>query len=237
MEQSEIQQKAITLGKLLVKELELEESVDTLGRWMAHHLSLKMKEAENAKGAKKAKLENECADLILRIWDHRWKREPKNNRFHNFEQIFDTLTRLNPQKEKSFYFDELRLRREDSAQKDAQINEWLNIAVEIDKYARICIDFALDLAVAELTDKEQEEWLQNAPNLTEDIDIKIMKTLIDKGEEPDFTNGKKEGYNDFAKKMSAEKLESNIAFVENFRKVHSKILKELKRDSEEEKGN
>jgi hypothetical protein len=229
MEKSEIQQKTINLGKLLVKELELEESVDTLGRWMAHHLAAKITEAENAKGKAKDEIEKECADLILKIWSHRWKKTANAKSFHNFEQIFDTLTQLNPRKENAFYFDEMRLQRNDTDQKE----EWLGIAADVDKYARICIDFALDLSVSKLTDEEQVEWLQNAPELTGDIDIKIMRSLIDKGERPDFSDEDK-NYEVFAKKMSVEKFKSNIIFLENFRKVHLKILKELKSGLEEQ---
>lgn len=229
MEKSETKQKTINLGKLLVKELELEQSVDTLGRWMAHHLATKITEVENAKGKAKDTIEKECADLILKIWSHRRKKTANAKSFHNFEQIFDTLTQLNPRKEKAFYFDEIRLQRNDTNQKE----EWLSIATDVDKYARICIDFSLDLAVSKLTTEEQVEWLQNAPELTGDIDIKIMQSLIDKGEQPDFSD-EANGYEAFSKKMSVEKLKSNIVFLENFRKLHSKILKELKRGLEEE---
>lgn len=44
MEKSEVYQNAINLGKLLINELQLEPSVDTLGRWMAHYLAIKMSE-------------------------------------------------------------------------------------------------------------------------------------------------------------------------------------------------
>lgn len=36
----------LELGKLLVKALDLDETVDTLGRWMAHHIAELMQAAE-----------------------------------------------------------------------------------------------------------------------------------------------------------------------------------------------
>ena len=39
MVSSEIQERAISLGKALVQELELEPGVDTLSRWMAHYVA------------------------------------------------------------------------------------------------------------------------------------------------------------------------------------------------------
>ena len=43
MEQSEQQKAILELGKLFVKELDLEKSVDTLSRWMAHYVAEKIK--------------------------------------------------------------------------------------------------------------------------------------------------------------------------------------------------
>ena len=65
MEKLESQEKVINLGKFLVKQLNLDKSVDTLGRWMAHYLALKISEAENAKGKDKIALEEECFKTIL----------------------------------------------------------------------------------------------------------------------------------------------------------------------------
>ncbi|RZJ36561.1 MAG: hypothetical protein EOO51_00130 [Flavobacterium sp.] len=227
MEESEQSQKAINLGKLLVKELELEDSVDTLGRWMAHHLALKMTEAEHAVGAAKAIAEKECSDLILKIWSHRWKKQSRIKPFFNFEQIFETLTQLKPKKDRRFYFDTYIEQKNNLQGTKVKKDDWLKAAIDTDQYARICIDYALSHAVENLIEADQVEWLQNAPELTGDIDIKIMKTLLDKGERPDFST-ENDGMKVFSEKIALEKLKSNIAVIESFRKVHTKILKDLK---------
>lgn len=60
------------LGQHLVSELGLGESVDTLGRWMAHHVAELMNEAEFAStlvDRKRAK--KDAVEVILKIWEKR----------------------------------------------------------------------------------------------------------------------------------------------------------------------
>jgi hypothetical protein len=60
------------LGQHLVRELDFEDGVDTLGRWMAHHVAELIKEAKSAPTAtKRAKARKIATDTILKIWVHR----------------------------------------------------------------------------------------------------------------------------------------------------------------------
>ncbi|MGB7421821.1 MAG: hypothetical protein WA917_08100 [Comamonas sp.] len=61
----------LELGQHLVKELKLQDGVDTLGRWMAHHLAELLVAAKNADDAERRVAEDRVANLILRIWTHR----------------------------------------------------------------------------------------------------------------------------------------------------------------------
>ena len=61
----------VELGRQIVKELGLEPSVDTLGRWMAHHLAELLNRAENAPDEEKDAARRECSDLIVELWIHR----------------------------------------------------------------------------------------------------------------------------------------------------------------------
>lgn len=61
----------LALGQHLVKELKLQDGVDTLGRWMAHHLAELLVAANNADDAERQVAEDRVANLILRIWAHR----------------------------------------------------------------------------------------------------------------------------------------------------------------------
>jgi hypothetical protein len=57
----------VRLGELIVAELGLDESTDTLSRWMVHYIAEVITRAD--KGSRKDK--EAAADLILRLWDHR----------------------------------------------------------------------------------------------------------------------------------------------------------------------
>lgn len=229
MEKSEVQQKAINLGKLLVNELKLDQSVDTLGRWMAHYLAIKMSEAENATGKEKNRLEKECYEIILKIWNHRWKMSDNSKPLRKFEPIFEFLVKLNPNRERSFYFDDSVTDKKKAATKKlSKSDEWLEIAKNVDQYARICINQSLNNASLELSGTELEKLLENAPKLTEDIDVKIIKIVLNKEKDFDFIDSKEESKEDLIKKIEIEKLQSNIDFLQNFQKIHQKLLKELK---------
>lgn len=229
MEKSEAQQSAINLGKLLVNELQLEPSVDTLGRWMAHYLAIKMSEAEKAKGSEKIHLEKECFEIILRIWNHRWKLPGNSKPFRNFEPIFEFLAKLNPDRQRSFYFDNAMADKNRlDVKKPSKSDTWLEIAEDVDKYARICIDLALNSAALELSTSEQEEWLENAPKLTADNDIKIIKIVLNKERDYDLLDSTEESKEDLMKKIKIEKLQSNIDFLQNFKKIHATLLKSLR---------
>lgn len=60
------------LGRHLVRELDLEDGVDTLGRWMAHHLAGLIHAAEHAETPdERATARAEATETIIRIWEHR----------------------------------------------------------------------------------------------------------------------------------------------------------------------
>ncbi|HRE76379.1 MAG TPA: hypothetical protein PLL09_01010 [Flavobacterium sp.] len=73
MEQSKrSEDEIIKLGEKLVKELDLEYSVNTLARWMSHYLAELIHNIDNAKSKEEKKLlQRECCDLILKVWSQK----------------------------------------------------------------------------------------------------------------------------------------------------------------------
>lgn len=62
----------LALGRHLVEELQLEPGVDTLGRWMAHHLAELMTRARKAKDpVQQSAAKEQAGEAILRVWQHR----------------------------------------------------------------------------------------------------------------------------------------------------------------------
>jgi hypothetical protein len=60
------------LGDRIVRDLALDESTDTVGRWMAHRVAELIDAAKKARGnAARARAAADATDLILRLWAHR----------------------------------------------------------------------------------------------------------------------------------------------------------------------
>lgn len=172
MEHSKTQEQVINLGKALVQELELEPSVDTLGRWMAHYIAEQMLIAEKALGDEKTKAQQRCFDTILTVWNHRSTLPRGHRPFENFEPIFQTLHKLNPDNPQPFYWHQ----EIDSSELESQTNEvkkWLELALRIDNATKILVEFSLTQAAQNATDEKTISWLKNAANLNHD-DISII---------------------------------------------------------------
>ena len=63
------------LGQRIVRELGITNDVDTLGRWISHRVAELIERAEQATtDADRELARRECADLIIRLWEHRSER-------------------------------------------------------------------------------------------------------------------------------------------------------------------
>ena len=85
----------VALGKRIVQEIELDDSVNTLGRWMAHHIAELIVQAETAEESKQSSLEDRCRTAILALWDHINKLPSAANPFDNLESFATTVRVLN----------------------------------------------------------------------------------------------------------------------------------------------
>lgn len=105
MENLKRQKQIINLGKLLVKELGIENSVDTLSRWMAHYVADKIVFIENlTDGKEKDNAQKECFEIILRLWKNRWELPAGKRPLEDFEPILKVLEKINPEKEDLFFY-------------------------------------------------------------------------------------------------------------------------------------
>jgi len=74
LDPSTLPTKTLELGTKIVQDLGLGHSVDTLSRWMSHHLAEKMVSLETLTGEEKNKVEKEVIELIDKLWldRHNW---------------------------------------------------------------------------------------------------------------------------------------------------------------------
>ena len=234
MAKSKTQTEVIRLGRQFVKELNLGRSNDTFSRWMAHYLAEKIKAAESAVGEKKVKAQKDCSEVIMKLWAHRSQLPSGKRPFENFDEVFDFIKRLAPEKETPFYF-VLPGDRERKRTGSKWSQEWLEIAEQVDRGARVCIEYALKKATLEVKDKKTDQWLKAISNLTSDIDVKTIRILVDRK----FSFGlDDEGDPDVSKideqrEYAIERVNNRIEELERFSTLNERILESLRQDLKE----
>ena len=96
MEQLKQSTEVISLGNKIAKELEIKGGI--LDRWMAFYIAELISKIECADGDEKKKLEKECFEIILRLWERRYNLD----RFESpLEDIRDTIKVLDQLKDKA----------------------------------------------------------------------------------------------------------------------------------------
>ena len=95
MEQSKhSEEEILKLGEKLIKELELVYTRNTLARWLAHYLAELINNIDKCESKEdKSKLQKECCDIILEIWQKR-ERVPIEKPTEKLKPIIDVLSLL-----------------------------------------------------------------------------------------------------------------------------------------------
>lgn len=219
MEDLEQQNQIINLGKLLVKELGLENSVDTLSRWMAHYLADKISLIERLPdGKEKKNAQKECFEVILKLWENRWELPSGRRPLENFEPILNVLEKINPEKEEPFFYRQAsRIVKTDKGFDIEEIDKYLEIIKQIDKVARIWIDFLLLQATSKAKNENTETILKNALPTLCNYDVDAIQILFDDIE-------------DFTRKNKKETLQKRIEELKKFAQLNEFILEEYKKN-------
>lgn len=87
----------LELGRHLVRELDLQDTNDTLGRWMAHHLAEEMRLAEDAPThSLRSKARKSAIEIILKIWSAREKLRGNAYPLAPYKEALYVLTLMRP---------------------------------------------------------------------------------------------------------------------------------------------
>lgn len=167
----------VALGKKLVDELGLDQSVDTLGRWMAHYIAEQIETANSATGNTRAQKMSECSDAILKLWAHRSELPSGRRPFEDYGQIFHVLQSLDTDDPTPRYFRHIRM-AVDQEQENDSTKRWLKMASQLDHAARILIRYCLAAAARESMD-ETKQWvaLANGIQQEREIDIRMIRSI------------------------------------------------------------
>lgn len=174
-------QRAINLGKRLVRELELESGNDTLSCWMAHYLGEQISTAEAAEGNEKEIAEQRCYETVLKLWMHRASLPNGHHPYEGFEPIFRALDGLDPECQGSFYFHRPSFYKgQDStdAPECDDVQQWVDVALSFDQTARILIGFAFQQAALCASDENTKAWIQNEIDLKNAGDRSVVVRLL-----------------------------------------------------------
>lgn len=80
-----------------MRELGFEDGVDTLGRWMAHHLAESIDKAENgATAAERLKAGKTATETILKVWKHRTTLPGKAYPLAPYDDVLKVINLLKP---------------------------------------------------------------------------------------------------------------------------------------------
>mgnify|MGYP000898506202 CR=1 FL=1 len=169
----------LELGKKLTKELGLDQSVDTLGRWMAHYIAELIQSVEQASAEEKSVKMQVCCDAILNLWAHRHTLSNGKRPFEKLEPLMRTLASLDPENERSGYFDWIRAVADDTEESD-ETKSWLKLIDDLDYSARILIRYCLTQAAQTALDKSME-WvaLAVAAGADEDSEFPLIHMVLD----------------------------------------------------------
>lgn len=145
----------LALGKKITEELNLNDSVDTLGRWMAHYIAELICSIEKTDSeGDKQRLKSECADMILKLWKHIGC-DPKGlEPFKKYEILLSKLERVTS----SNFFEQALLPSPDEIDSATEKEQkWISIVSVLNESFNKLVSFCVESAIKEI-DKPKINW-------------------------------------------------------------------------------
>lgn len=216
---STLSKDVIALGERIVDELGLDETVDTLGRWMSHHIAGLMKAAETAAAVDRPARMAECAAAILELWRHRHQFPDGRRAFQGLEPVLRTLESLDPAKKQARYF-ATTLQAIEDAGANLESSQWLQLALYTDEIAKALIRRSLAYAAgADLDDSIEWVRLARAAADEEEVEFAVVRLLAAE------RDAQQEESPDEEKSV---RLNGLLAKLDEFRKLANSLASDLR---------
>jgi len=217
----------LALGGKLVDELGLENSLDTLSRWMAHYIADLIVEAENATGEDKSLAEKNCFNAIMMLWRHRAELPNGKRPFENLEPVIRAIESLDPENETPRYFRSAR-RPNDEDMEQSEADSWLAMVDGLDYSAKVLIGYCLSQA-ARATEGKSMEWVKLAD--AAEVEQGVPEIVIH------FISSN----TDFGKDLDPnadvrQRLEDRVQRLEGFIELAESVVSDLKAQFEDITG-
>lgn len=150
----------LDLGRKLTQELGIDQSVDTLGRWMAHYIAELIQDTEKASAEERPSKMQVCCDAILSLWKHRHMLPDGKRPFEELEPLLRALESLDPEVNIPRYFRLVRAAADNTKEND-ETKSWLEFIDSLDYSAKILIRYGLTQA-AQSSLNRSAEWIDLA---------------------------------------------------------------------------
>lgn len=200
----------LALGRKIVEELRRDDSVDTLGRWMAHYIADLISKAESGHGDTQDAARQACRDAILQLWAHRHVFPNGKRPFENCEPILRALASLDPEDDTPRYF--VRFPHQMSEPR-SETDKWLALASSIDSGAQMLTYFCLSTA-ANLALDDQSEWVALVKQLDLDQDQELQVIIRLSEDSPKEETPEERDLKKIAERI--EKLKAFVALAQEF---------------------
>ncbi len=200
----------------IVRELGLEDSVDTLGRWMSHRIAELMELAEQSDmEEEKEAAKRECTELILRVW--------KRRRFWPCGQPVSNLsTFLNAVAPEPY-----SSHRESGVPPEPS---WINALPRFRNLLEREDQIVLDAAIADLNLDQDREWLKDHPDDLSEDERRTITWLINQQERLQSNYYKLDNQDapNFASLSPQERLHIALAALDKINSERQKIIAAIK---------
>ncbi len=216
----------LELGRKMTKELGLDQSVDTLGRWMAHYIAGLIKETEKANAEERPPKMRACCDAILNLWKHRHTLPGGKRPFEELEPLLQTLESLDPEDDTPRYFRSVRAVADDAEEND-ETKSWLKLIDGLDYSAKILIRYCLTQAAQNALNKSVE-WvsLAEAAGADEGIEFSLIRVIAKEDSMlKAFDSGEEE----------RKRIEGRIERLEGFAKLAMEVVTNLRQEFQQNK--
>lgn len=217
MEDLEVQQSVIELGKHILQSLESHNSIepDLTTAWMINYLAEQINLAETSK---KAEDEKKCFDTILLLWERYYSYPERARPFKNFEPIIRALEAISPDNDSPKYYiariiDDLSSKIKNQ---ETNVSDWVEKIEIIDNAAKNLIDYCVDQALLDAKDKETQELVEilKKTGLTNPI-IDIFINYFDEEDESDSQSDE------------INQLQGKIKYLDDLQSIMGKIRQSI----------
>ena len=161
----------LKLGKKkLVKELQLDTSVNTLGKWMAHYIAELIDKVENTSLNKEKELiKRECFEVILKLWNNKEHLPSTAKPFKNLKPLLEVLDVLKIDNYASPFWNRY---------KDIPDNPtWKGFANSIKQNTRSIFELCLYSSIGKELLEESKEWTEEYKTLLSKEELTLLTNL------------------------------------------------------------